>query len=131
MTLFTLTLRDFEKQIEVIVIDDASKNIVKLQNGYPFAVKFENNKNNTGAPFSRERGFHLSEAPFVHFHDSDDSITENWLKEIIDALDKSQNADILLTARIDVDRNKKEYKFQKFFDRNCNNNVKISKRLIY
>ena len=55
----SIVLGSFEEQVEVIIIDDASENLVKLQDDYPCVIKLQRNEKNSGAPCSREKGFHL------------------------------------------------------------------------
>ena len=121
---------DFIYQIEVIVVDDYSDAIVTIVD-YPFDMQLVRNKKNSGAPFSRERGFKLSKGRFLHFHDSDDSIDENWLKEVMGVLNLCSDIDLLMTGRVDVDENTQKFKFQRYFHKQSNYPEKIKSRLIY
>lgn len=124
-------LGGFEEQIEIIVIDDASDELVVLKDEFPFLVRLERNKENFGAPFSRGRGFQLSQAPFIHFHDSDDSISKRWLTEVIDELKCNQDLDLLMTGRLDLDKQGKKIRSQKYFHKQVHHSEKIQSRLVY
>lgn len=126
----TIISNNYMNEVELIIIDDCSNvpiGVPELKSTYQFI----RNTKNKGAPFSRGVGFSLSKGRFIHFQDSDDAVTEKWLKEIVGTLKKNYIVDMLLTARTDIDVNNKTYKFQKFFDKHFVNNEKISKRLIY
>ena len=118
-TLSRLIKRDkLELQIEVIVIDDCSEIEITLPAvSYPLILK--RNNVNSGAPFSREQGFHLSKGEFVHFHDSDDSIDESWLKELIETIKTNPQLDLLMTARIDEEKLQQKYRLQPVMELLC------------
>jgi len=121
---------DLNGKVSVIVVDDDSSESYSFVEQHEFIDLIKNNKN-LGAPLSRYKGFEFTNSKFIHFHDSDDSISVYWLREIIDALEKNPTADILLTARSDVDNNQSIYKVQKFFDRYCTNKNRVKNRLVY
>ena len=116
--------------VSLIVIDDASNVPIKI-NRQDIKVTLIRNKLNSGAPVSRKNGFEVSTAKFVHFHDSDDTISEDWLLELLSTLEKKPNLDIFLTARMDVDSNNNTYRYQAFYDKNHSNLSKIERRLVY
>jgi len=121
---------DYSSSIEIIVIDDCSQKTITIPK-LPCDILLERNKKNLGAPLSRERGFKASTGKFVHFHDSDDSVTENWLSGILLALRKNLNTDILMTARIDRDQDKDSVRVQKYFHNKVLRPKKIKTRLVY
>ncbi|MCD5380641.1 glycosyltransferase, partial [Candidatus Gracilibacteria bacterium] len=73
----------------------------------------------------------LSKGKFIHFHDSDDSITPDWLIKIIRTLQKQKNTDLLLTGRIDRTDKGDKQTHKRFFDKNRHKPKKIARRLLY
>ncbi len=122
----------YKNIIEIIIIDDASSTDVTLPY-YPIThLTLIRNSKNYGAPISRKKGFKLSQGNFVHFHDSDDAFSEQWLAGIIKKLTHYLYIDILLTARYDInEKNVSQYRVQKYFHKNNNRIDKIKKRLLY
>ena len=116
--------------VELIVIDDFSAIPVSLPK-FPCSIQLERNSENLGAPLSRLKGFELSAGNFVHFHDSDDSITEEWLSKLIIEVQAEPNLDFLLTGREVHDRDGMMIKSQKFFHRNAYSPAKIRNWLLY
>lgn len=125
-----MTVDDFSDSIEIIVIDDCSRRKITIPE-LPCAIFLERNKKNLGAPLSRKRGFKKSKGEFVHFHDSDDSITDKWLSGILLALKHGRTTDILMTARIDRDQCGDTVRLQKYFHNNVLHPEKIQARLVY
>ena len=122
----------YKEKIEVIVIDDASTIEITLPSLPIIHLTLSRNKENSGAPKSREKGFKLSKGEFVHFHDSDDTFSAEWLSSVIRILTNKRDTDVLLTARYDIDKSNVSYRrVQKFFHKNSNNIEKIKKRLLY
>ncbi|MEE9328327.1 MAG: glycosyltransferase family 2 protein [Cocleimonas sp.] len=121
---------NFEKVVELIVIDDYSDKAVVLSN-FPFDILLKRNNRNQGAPFSRQRGFELSKGRFIHFHDSDDSVTQSWLFEVLKQLERKPEIDLLMTARVDQDNDSQEYRQQKYFHKQVLHPKKVASRLIY
>ena len=134
----------FEQLVEIIVIDDYSSTPIHLptlsatlSTTLPCSSLIERNSKNMGAPFSRERGFKLSRGAFIHFHDSDDSVTKNWLSDLLKELTNHANIDLLVTARIvdatTVDTATEEaiYRYSKIFHRNANYIDRINRKLRY
>jgi len=120
----------FEQQVEVIVIDDYSSAAVYLPE-FPFPVTLKKNQKNRGAPYSRQRGFELSQARHIHFHDSDDSITENWLYEVVQQLSNQPEIDLLMTGRTDQDIDGENFRSQKYFHKQVLHTDKVQSRLVY
>lgn len=121
---------NFKKIVEVIVIDDSSDKMIEISD-FHFNVLLKRNDQNQGAPFSRQKGFELSRGQFIHFHDSDDSVTENWLMEVVEQLKRKPEIDLLMTARMDHDNNGHLFKQQKYFHKQVLQPEKIQSRLIY
>lgn len=121
---------NFENLIEIIVIDDYSKNIINIPEVSCVARLIRNQKN-LGAPLSREVGYKLSQGKFIHFHDSDDLISKKWLIEIIRAIKLRPELDILMTGRMDFDETGEVYRLQKYFHNQVSHPQKIKSRLIY
>ena len=120
----------FNNIVEIIIIDDASIPPIHIKN-IPCKIQLKKNKKNRGAPYSREKGFHLSVGKFIHFHDSDDSITKSWLKELITALNNKPSTDLLLTGRIDRTHNKEITTYKRYFHQHIHEPEKVAKRLLY
>lgn len=121
-------IQECSASIEIIVVDDCSTPRIKIDNAY---VKVKRNNKNYGSPYSRHMGFKELKGKLVHFHDSDDSISETWLSDLIEALTRNPDIDILLTGRVDVDESSKTNRIQKYFHKHANNPDKIKSRLIY
>ena len=119
-----------DEAVEIVVIDDFSLVPVNIS-GAEVEVLLERNGENSGAPFSRSRGFQLSKGQYIHFHDSDDSISEQWLSDVLEELKSFPNVDILMTGRIDVDEEIQVAKSQKYFHKHVNCPEKIKSRLVY
>jgi len=126
----SISKNGYEDLIELVVIDDFSNKPITTSKLHLIRKLVRNNKNH-GAPFSRAKGLKLSKGKFIHFHDSDDSISENWLLHIVQQLKDKPNLDILMTGRIDQDKTRSIFKYQKYFHRNYQNTEKIAKRLVY
>lgn len=117
------------KYIEIIVIDDFSKEKIAISGvGNTILIR---NSSNIGAPASRRKGYELSKGIFIHFHDSDDGFSENWLKSIIDVIIDGDDFDVMVTARNNAGTDSIEYKYQKYFHKNASDINKVKKRLVY
>lgn len=121
---------NLEKSVEVIVIDDCS-NIQIVVPKVSFSLFLIRNVTNSGAPYSRQQGFEISQGKFIHFHDSDDSISDIWLSNVIQELTNNSQLDLLTTARLDKEKNSSKYKYQKYFHRYITQPNKIQSRLVY
>jgi len=121
---------EFKSQVEIIIVDDFSDVDVVISEVSLNIIIYRNSKN-LGAPLSREKGFQLSQGRHIHFHDSDDLISDNWLKEIMSEIENKPNIDLLMTARDDKDKSGENYRIQKYFHKHVNNPKKIQSRLIY
>lgn len=118
-----------EKQVEIIVIDDASEIPVTLES--KSKVLLHRNNKNSGAPLSRQKGFQLSQGVFIHFHDSDDSVSSNWLSGVMSEISSKPDIDLLMTARTDRDKDGSSYRSQKYFHKHVDHPAKIQSRLVY
>lgn len=125
-----ITHDNLEDQIEIIVIDDASDIPITLPDA-PCHLYAERNKKNSGAPFSRKRGLELSRGKFIHFHDSDDSISDTWLADLMIELSSKPDIDLLVTGRIDFDLQGKTPRFPKFFNNHAQTPARVLSRLLY
>ena len=121
----------FNDQIEVIVVDDGSDESIGLSGDLPFPVQLVRNNKNSGAPYSRKKGYQLSKGMFVHFHDSDDSITDQWLSDVLDELKDNSEIDLLLTGRLVYEDGACKDHYQKFCHQHANQVHKIAYRLVY
>ena len=126
----TILAEHMENQVEIIIIDDASE--IPLTLIKPKAkVLLHRNSKNSGAPLSREKGFQLSKGVFIHFHDSDDSVSSNWLSDVMSEISSRPDIDLLMTARTDRDIDESRYRSQKYFHKHVDHPAKIQSRLVY
>ena len=72
---------NFQSEVEIIVVDDFSTDRLSIPDS-PLNVTLIRNQKNLGAALSREKGLLKCKGKFIHFHDSDDSIVDNWLEEL-------------------------------------------------
>lgn len=113
---------------EIIVIDDGSN--TPLQNKYPSSnITLYRLNNNRGAPIARKFGIKQASGKFIHFHDSDDDISENWLSQVTHILADQPSIDILLTSRVVISNQNEMKKAQHFVERFKHNPKKIRERL--
>ena len=120
-----------ERHIEIIVVDDASTDQTILPDEFPCKIVLKCNQQNYGAPYSREKGLQYSHGKFIHFHDSDDSISENWLSELVNELSTKPDIDLLVTGRIDFEHRGKINKYSKFFHKQFLQPKIVLTRLFY
>ena len=125
-----ITNNKLEHKIEVIVIDDASS-VPLILPAFPSKLICERNQKNSGAPYSRARGLKLSLGKFIHFHDSDDSISDSWLIDLITELTAKPDIDILVTGRVDFEHQSINERFSKFFNKQVHDSKRVLSRLIY
>lgn len=119
-----------KEKIEIIIIDDASTTPITLPK-FPSKIRLERNKKNSGAPFSREKGLQLAQGKFIHFHDSDDSISINWLSELVKELITKPKIDILVTGRVDFEHQGKTHRYPTFVHKHLHQLDTIRTRLTY
>lgn len=120
----------YQNLVAIIVVDDASERHITVPK-YNINSKLIRKTTNDGPPISRAVGYKDSKAPFVHFHDSDDTISVQWLEQIITQLQQDLSADIVLTGRLDVDKANETSCLQKYFHKQVDNPNRIKSRLIY
>ena len=121
-----------QQSVEIIVIDDGSQ--PALLKPYSFdqpQYHWLRLDKNQGAPHARKIGFQQSSGAFIHFHDSDDGITDNWLKTLLNTLECTKTIDILISGRIVKTKNHEEFKQQRFAQRFQHQPQKIMTRLQY
>lgn len=121
----------FQNIIELIVIDDFSLNSIVLSESAFSQKLLLRNESNLGAPYSRKKAFAHSSGKFIHFHDSDDSISDNWLVEVIKELKLIPDLDLLVTGRKEHENDSISLKSPKFFQRNVSSPKKIRNWLAY
>lgn len=119
----------YEKFIELIIIDDASRDVVTFS--FAGSVTLVKNNENMGAVVSRRRGYDLSVGKFVHFHDSDDGFSKDWLGAVVGLIINQPGFDVLLTGRNNLSGGSSSYKYQKYFHKYYSNPERLKKRLIY
>ncbi len=82
---------------EVIVVNDRStdrlsKIIKKYKQEFGIKIEFMHNKENHGAPYTRNKGFRRSKGEFVFFCDADSVLDEEALELMIEALKENSEA---------------------------------------
>ena len=87
--------------VEVIIIDDGSKPaLTKPAHLNQTQLHWLRVENNCGAPHARKLGFSQSRGQYIHFHDSDDGITQGWLTTLLKRIELSKDLDIVVSSRI-------------------------------
>lgn len=89
--------RSAEAEVELIVVDDGSSE--PLSTAELSGAILLRNTACQGAPAARKRGFQRSAGRYVHFHDSDDDISDGWLKGILERISTGP-FDLLFTPRL-------------------------------
>lgn len=85
-----------EDLVELIVVDDGSPEA--LDNLDHRVCKLLRNASRSGAPAARKLGFQHSTGTYIHFHDSDDDVSDNWLKVVLEHIEAGK-FDFLFTPR--------------------------------
>lgn len=80
------------KDINIILIDDCSEDdsweyCVTLSNKFDRVTAIQNEKN-SGVSFTRNKGIELSDSRYIVFVDSDDWVSENYLQELVDSIER-------------------------------------------
>ena len=91
---------DFKRNIQIIIIDDASYDHTPdiahyYQDKYPNNIFVLSNDENYGPAYSRNRGLGHVQGEFVNFLDSDDFITEYAFNQALDMFKKHDEIDIV------------------------------------
>lgn len=88
-------LQQTYKQIEIIVVEDpSSMDVSELKLRYP-TVNFYRNPRHRGLFRNRLTGFERSKGDYIAFVDSDDSITVDWIRTLVEQALKTE-ADLVL-----------------------------------
>ncbi len=90
---------DFKKDIQVIIVDDASSDntldkAIKYQREYPNNITVVHNETNCGPSYARNVGLSHVDAEFVNFLDSDDYISRHAFRKAYIFLKKNPDVDI-------------------------------------
>ena len=118
--------------VEIIVVDDASSPALQLpSNTLKARCKMLTLSMPSGAPKARQQGLETASGEFIHFHDSDDSITDDWLEGIISHLREPTCFDFLVTARKVVTKTGAAYKKQHLLKDMASQPHRIKQRLKY
>ena len=91
---------DFEKNIEVIIVDDASCDSTEqiCQNyvaRYPNNFTYIKNSKNRGPSFSRNIGLEHAKGQYINFLDSDDTLSKNTMKDVLAIFNSNCDADVV------------------------------------
>jgi len=84
-------------QVEIIVVDDGST--PRLQEETLGGAILLRHERSQGAPLARKRGAERASGRYIHFHDSDDDVSDMWLDRILSHIATSE-FDLLFTARV-------------------------------
>ena len=118
--------------VEIIVVDDASSPALQLpSNTLKTQCKLRTLSRHSGAPRARQYGLERASGEFIHFHDSDDSITDGWLEGIISHLRATTCFDFLVTARKVITKDGATYKKQHLLKNMASQPHRIKQRLKY
>lgn len=90
----------FKDNIEVIVVDDAStddtgKIIKEYKEKYPDNFTCIKNSKNQGPAVSRNKGIGHVKGKYVNFLDSDDTISKNTFKDVLNFFNSHENVDLV------------------------------------
>ena len=112
----------FDDNIEVIIVDDASSDNTKIiceeyMNNYPQNIKYLENKTNKGPGISRNIGLKHVTGKYVNFLDSDDTISENTFKDVLDFFDQHDNVDLVSVPIYFFENKKGEHYLNNKFDK--------------
>jgi len=118
--------------VEIIVVDDGSSPALQLpSNTLKTQCKLRTLSRHSGAPRARQYGLERASGEFIHFHDSDDSITDGWLEGIISHLRATTCFDFLVTARKVITKDGATYKKQHLLKNMASQPHRIKQRLKY
>ena len=117
-----------DETVEIIIVDDGSTPALVQSLSDDLTHWFRLDKT-VGAPAARRYGFAHASGRFIHFHDSDDSISPGWLMAVLDNIIKQPDLDFLVGSRTVVNENGKERRSQTFIEKNRHHPRKIAKRL--
>jgi glycosyltransferase involved in cell wall biosynthesis len=118
--------------VEIIVVDDGSSPALQLpSNTLKTQCQLRTLDIHSGAPRARQHGLESASGDFIHFHDSDDSITDGWLEGIISHLRATTCFDFLVTARKVITKGGATYKKQHLLKNMASQPHRIKQRLKY
>ena len=118
--------------VEIIVVDDGSSPPLHLPSKPLKArCKMLTLSMHSGAPKARQHGLDSASGKFIHFHDSDDSLTDGWLESIISHLRAATCFDFLVTARKVITKDGATYKKQHLLKKMASQPHRIKQRLKY
>ena len=91
---------DFKKNIQLIIVDDASTDhTLKIaeyyQKNYPGNIQVFSNKTNHGVAYTRNIGLKHVQGEYVNFLDSDDYITNNTFAKVTEFFKQYGDTDIV------------------------------------
>ncbi len=113
---------DFDKNIEVIIVNDASSdNTDKIcreyLSKYPNNLKYIENDVNKGPGASRNIGLKYATGEYINFLDSDDTLSKNTLKDVLTFFNNNKSTDLVAIPIFYFENNKGphylNYKFNK------------------
>lgn len=94
--LLHLLSNQYNKNIEIILIDDGSNDSYNPFNNIKgLEIHYILNKENKGIGYCRELGLKKANGKYFVFIDSDDFISEKYIKIILDAIKKYSDLDII------------------------------------
>ncbi|MDG1663590.1 MAG: glycosyltransferase family 2 protein [Pseudomonadales bacterium] len=118
--------------VEIIVVDDGSYPALQLpSNTLKTQCQLLTLSRHSGAPKARQHGLESALGEYIHFHDSDDSITDGWLEGIIRHLRETTCFDFLVTARKVITKTGAAYKKQHLLKNMASQPQRIKQRLRY
>ena len=118
--------------VEIIVVDDASSPALQLpSNTLKTQCQLRTLDIPSGAPRARQHGLESASGDFIHFHDSDDSITDGWLEGISSHLRAASCFDFLVTARKVITKDGATFKKQHLLKNMASQPHRIKQRLKY
>lgn len=91
---------DFKDNVEVIIVDDGSTDNTELVckkfiDEYPNNFKYVKNEKNKGPGASRNIGLEYATGEYVNFLDSDDNLSKNTMKDVLDFFNTHPQVDLV------------------------------------
>lgn len=115
-------LQQTYKNIEVIIVDDGSKdNTKKILQSYNDKIKYIY-QNNAGAPEARNNGLQHAKGKYILFFDSDDRMLPNMIKELVFEQQKT-NSDLVIANYICISENGEFFSEMKEYEENKTYNI--------
>ncbi len=92
------------KNLEIIVVDDQSTdNTRAIAQRYSSKIKLVVNDQNRGASFARNVGFDMAQGEYIHFHDADDLINQQYYEKMMETLGET-DAEIAVSSMVNEAR---------------------------